>query len=268
MGSEIDKKVFKLLLHENNFDSIESFIEHLKEKENIVGIVEYGGRSYTDMSIGGDYDLTVIFDKPVSKNFSGIHFHIKDIPIDCMLLSKEDFMSITPLNEFLLVHLNCKILYDKDSITADLLEKIQTTWGTHTETSDFEKMLFRFSFSHILDKLKYRLYENELYSKYFIYSSIEWFLSCYARIQGWEIGKPKLHLKLIEEYEPELFHIITALYLENSLEVQFQLLNQCADYMLEAINGLWKENEVLFHLLPEGKNDELEQNRLLKILMK
>jgi hypothetical protein len=31
---------------------------------------------------------------------------------------------------------------------------------------------------------------------------------------------------------------------------------------------LWEENEVLFHLLPGGKNDENGQNRFLKVLMK
>ncbi|WP_207710243.1 hypothetical protein [Clostridium sp. C8-1-8] len=60
-----------LLTHRNTFDCIESFIEHMKQNESVIGIVEYGGRTYTDMSVGGDYDLTIIFDKPVSKNFSG-----------------------------------------------------------------------------------------------------------------------------------------------------------------------------------------------------
>lgn len=257
-----------MLIDENTFDNIESFIEHLKKNENIIGIVEYGGRTCTDMSPGGDYDLTVIFDKPVSTNFAGVHFHIKDIPIDCMLLSKQDFMLDSPLNEFLLVHLNCNILYDKDNITADLLKRIQTTWSTPIELSDFEKTLFRFTFRHVLDKLKHRLHHNELYTRYFIYSSFDWFLSCYARIKGWEVGKPKLHLKLIQKHEPILFQIVSNLYSENSLEVQFELLSQCANYMLEAIGGLWNENEVLFHLLPDGENDEDEQNRLFKILMK
>ncbi|MBK1813200.1 hypothetical protein JHL18_21490 [Clostridium sp. YIM B02505] len=108
---------------ENSFENIEGFIEHLKKNENIIGIVEYGGRTYKDMSIGGDYDLTVIFDKPVSKNFSGVHFRIKDIPVDCMLLSKEDFMSDMPLDEFMLVHLNCKILYDKDNTISELIKR-------------------------------------------------------------------------------------------------------------------------------------------------
>jgi hypothetical protein len=259
--------VKKLIICQNTFDNIESFIEHLKKNENIIGIVEYGGRTYTDMSVGGDYDLTVIFDKPVATNFIGVHFHIKDIPIDCMLLSKQDFMSDMPLNEFLFVHLNCKILYDKDNITSELLRGIQTDWSTPTVLSDFERMLFRFTFRHVLDKLKYRLYDNGLYTKYLIYSSVDWFLSCYARIKGWEIGKPKLYLKLIQNQDPILFDIISNLYSENCLEVQFDLLSQCANYMLDSIGGLWKQNEILFHFLPVGKNDEYEQNRLLKILM-
>lgn len=255
-----------MILDKNTFDTIKSFIEHLKTNENIIGIVEYGGRTYTDMSEGGDYDLTIIFDKPVSSNFSGLHFHIKDIPVDCMLLSKEDFMSSTPLNEFLLVHLNCKILYDKNNISASLLNQIKNNWNTPMELSPFELNLFRFTFKHILDKLKYRLHDNEVYTKYFIYSSIDWFLSCYARIKNWEIGKPKLHLKLIETHEPQLFKIISNLYSQSSLESQFELLNQCANYMLKSIGGLWNDDEILFHLSPDGKNDEDEQDRLLKLL--
>jgi hypothetical protein len=256
-----------MIIREKSFDNIEGFIEYLKRNENIIGIVEYGGRTYKDMAVGGDYDLTVIFDKPVSKNFSGVHFRIKDIPVDCMLLSKEDFASDMPLDEFMLVHLNCKILYDKDNTISDLLKSVQTIWAVPRELSDFEKMLFRFSFRHVLDKLKHRLYDNELYTKYFIYSSMDWFLSCYARIKGWEIGKPKLHLKLIEDEEPRLFDIISSLYSENSLDKQFELISKCADYMLQSIGGLWKEEEIIFHLLPDGENDEAEQNEFLKILM-
>lgn len=257
---------YKLLIDKISFTNLESFIEHLKKNANIIGIVEYGGRTYTDMSAGGDYDLTVIFDKSISNNFTGLHFHIGTIPVDCMILSKEDFMLDNPLNDFLLVHLKCNILYDKDNITSELIKRIQTTWKPKNELSDSEISMYRFTFKHILDKLRYRLHDNELYTKYFIYSSVDWFLSCYANIKGWEIGKPKLHLQLIESEEPILFELISKLYSEISLESQFILLSKCAEYMLEGIGGLWRENEVLFHLSPEGKNNEDEQNELLKIL--
>lgn len=258
----------RLLIHKNTYKDIESFIEHMKQNEDVIGIVEYGGRTYTDMSLGGDYDLTIIFNKPISKNFSGVHFHINGIPVDCMLLSVEDFMSKVAQNEFYLVHLNCNILYDQNHITADIIKKIQIAWSTPKVLSDFEIMLFRFTFTHILDKLRHRLHDHELYAKYFIYAQFEWFLSSYARIKNWEVGKPKLHLKLIETHEPILYEIITNLYLENHLDAQFELLSQCANYMIEPIGGLWKEDEVLFHLNPLGIHDEEEQNKFLNVLMK
>lgn len=82
-----NERVEDLITDNNSFEDIESFIEYLKENGEIIGIVEYGGRTYREMSLGEDYDLTAIFDKPVSKNFIGVHFHIKDIPIDCMIMS-------------------------------------------------------------------------------------------------------------------------------------------------------------------------------------
>ena len=51
-----------------DFDTLEAFINHLKSKKDIIGIVQYGSRDYTNMSPGGDYDLnkvnTVNFDDP------------------------------------------------------------------------------------------------------------------------------------------------------------------------------------------------------------
>ena len=121
------------------------------------------------MQVGGDYDLTIIFKEQVSHNFNGLHFHIAGIPIDCMLLSVEDFFSDTPSNEFLLAHLNCEILFDRSNITQDILDRIKKTWSSPEYLSDCEINTFKFTFKHIIDKLEHRLYENELYSRYFIF---------------------------------------------------------------------------------------------------
>ena len=183
-----------------------------------------------------------------------------------MVLSKEDFEIDNPLNEFLLVHLNCKIIYDKDGMTEALLKRISTAWNRDSVLSDSEVIMNRFTFKHVLDKLKYRLHDNELYTKFFIYSSMDWYLTCYANIKGWEIGKPKLHLKLIKDNEAILYELISKLYYEVSLEHQYNLLEEIAEYMLKDIGGLWRDDEVLFHLNPEGVNCKQEQEELLKIL--
>lgn len=252
-----------MLKDQTQFKDIQSFIEHMKKKDNVVGIVEYGTRSYLDMNIGGDYDLTIIYEKPISPNFSGVHFHIGGIPIDCMLLSVEDFSEEFPSNEFLLVHTNCRVLYDRDDITRNLLNRIKTAWQQPKELSAFELSLFRFTFKHVLDKLEHRLFENELYSRYFIYSSMDWFLECYARIKGLETGKPRVHFSYIQSNEPELFETINSLYRTMDLEQQFQLLSKCAGHMLAPIGGPWAVDEVLFHMVPGGKYDEEEQKAVI-----
>lgn len=255
-----------MLNYNNSFSDIDSFIEHLKKKNDIVGIVEYGGRTHIDMSVGGDYDLTIIYNKPISHNVTGVHFHISDIPIDCMLLSVDDFSTDAPSNGFLLVHLKCIILYDKNGITQNILEKIKVKWKVAEHLSDCERNTFRFTFQHIIDKLEHRLHENELYSKYFIFSSFDWFLECYAKIKKLEIGKPKDHLKYIKNNEPELLCIINQMYSTNDLNIQFEMLKKCANHILLPIGGLWAKNEVLFHIAPDGVLVDEEQKTIIKSL--
>lgn len=255
-----------MLKDTNSFDDIESFIEHLKKKKDIVGIVEYGGRTHTDMSIGGDYDLTVIFNKPISNDFTGVHFHIAGIPVDCMILSVDDFSTEAPSNPFLLVHLNCKILYDRDDITKNILKRIKINWKAPEDLSDFEKNTFRFISKHIIDKLEHRLHDNELYSKYFIFSSVDWYLQCYARINNLEVGKPKDHLNDIKDNDSKLFFIINEMYNTNDLDIQFKMLKKCANHILLPIGGLWTRNEVLYHMAPDGKNINVEQEDFIKLL--
>ncbi|WDV48057.1 hypothetical protein PV797_10255 [Clostridiaceae bacterium M8S5] len=249
-----------------SFKNIKNLIENLKKKEQVVGIVEYGGRTYSDMEIGGDYDLTVILNESISKNFNGVHFHIAGIPTDCMILSIEDFLTDTPNNPFYLVHLNCKILYDRNGITKKILKRIERKWKLPEKITDFEKHLFRFTFQHILDKLEYRLYKDMLYSRYFIFSSFDWYLQCYARINNLEVGKPKVHLNYIKESDFELYNLINEMYTTDNLDEQFNILKKCAIRILEPIGGLWKKEEILLHLSPGGTVISEEEDAVINLL--
>lgn len=255
-----------MLKDTNSFKDIDSFIEYLKKKKDIVGIVEYGGRAHSNMNPGGDYDLTVIYNKPISNSITGLHFHISGIPIDCMLLSVDDFSTDVPLDEFLLAHLNCEILFDRDDITKNIIDRIKTAWKVPECLSDGEKNLFRFTFRHCIDKLEYRLHENELYSRYFIHSSFDWFLQCYARINKLETGKPKAHLNYIKANDVELFNIITQMYNTSDVNVQFEMLKKCAHHILQPIGRYWESDEALFHIVPGGNVTDEEQEAVMKLL--
>ena len=251
-----------------NFKSLSHMIDHLKTIDEVIGIVEYGGRSYDDMSIGGDYDFTLILESPLSSNYNGVHFYVRDIPIDCMILSEADFKDETPKNPFYLVHLDCKILHDKNHRTKELLEEIQRKWLPSPVITPFEKNLFRFTFQHIIDKLEHRLHKDPLFSRFFIHASFDWYLQCYARIHNLFPGQPKAHLNHIKENHAELYEIINNLYTDLDLEVQFDLLKKCANIIMDPLDGLWKKKELLLHLTPDGKVIQEEEAKLVDFLFK
>lgn len=250
----------------HSFLDIQSFIDHLKSKKEVIGIVEYGGRSYTDMTHGGDYDLTVILDEPLSENLNGVHFHIAGIPVDCMILSKDLFLHDTPITDFLLAHLNCTILFDRNNVTSDLLKKIKDSWGTPKEISEFEKHFFRFVGRHSLDKLEHRLLDDPIYSKYIIFSSFDFYLNCYARINNLEIGKSKLYLSHIKDKLPTLYHLIGEMYSSSDLIRQYEILKEVTVQIFEPIGSIWKDNELLLHLLPKGAYLETDEENVIDLL--
>ena len=230
------------------FESIAQFIDTLKRNDKVIGILEYGGRKYDDMAAGGDYDLTVITRTPISKNIGGLHFHIAGIPVDCMLKSVDDFLQDEPSSEFELAHLNSKILFDRDGTIQKLLQHINGAWGNCVELSARDIDWFRFTFKHIIDKLEYRLNDDKLYSNYFMSASMDWFIECYAKIKGLEIGKPKQHFQYINKNDPVLYCYLQRFFDTVDVDEHFSLLRLCAEYITKDIGGLWRDDEVIFHL--------------------
>jgi len=254
-----------MLIDTNKFRTLSDTIKHFSSLPGVVGIVEYGGRSHTDMRPGGDYDLTVIFDKPVSKNFSGIHFHVAGIPVDCMLLSMDDFNLPQPESEFWLVHLNCNILYDKDGVTKHLLENIKSKWKK-PNVSENQKMWIRFATRHTIDKLEHRLFENEIYSRVFIAQTIGYIMERYSELNNLEPGKIKTHLSHMKQNDSHLHRHIESILNTTNLAAQFEHLKSMCAYIAKNLGGMWQENEALFHINPDGINDIIEQQFFINFI--
>jgi len=250
----------------NSFASLSEMIRRFSRLPGVVGIVEYGGRTHTDTQPGGDYDLTVIFEKPVSQNFSGVHFHVNGIPVDCMLLCVNDFALQEPADSFHLVHLDAIILYDKDGITAKLLDEIQTKWNKPSRINDSQIMWIRFAARHTLDKLEHRLYDDEIYSHCFIAKTVSYAVDDYAEIKGLSMGKTKEHLSFMAENDPVLYRFFETLYKTADLLTQFEMLKGINAYIANCFGGMWNIDEILFHLTPNGENNESEQLSFVQFL--
>jgi len=250
----------------NNFATLSELVNHLSGLPGIVGIVEYGGRTHTDMTYGGDYDLTVIFEEPPSANFSGVHFHVAGIPVDCMLLSIADFMTAEPATPFHVVHVEGTILYDKDGITEKLLKEIEPIWKKPEMVTDSQIAWIRFVCRHILDKLEYRLYDDFMFSKYSLEIVFMYTLETYARLKRLGEGKPKAWFSYMKEQDAGLYACFEAAYSTSDLKEQFALAKEISEYVAKDVGGMWGKDEALFHLLPTGRFDREEQEIFVEFL--
>ena len=258
--------MYNIIKDTNTFCNLSHMIEHFSGLPGVIGIVEYGSRPHTDMRPGGDYDLTVIFDKPISKNFSGIHFHVAGIPVDCMLLSADDFNLPEPESEFWLVHLNCTILYDKDGAVKQLLKNINSKWKKSHNVSESQKTWIRFGMRHIIDKLEHRLFNDELYSRIFIAQTIDYIMELYSELNGLEPGKTKVHLSHMKQNDVTLYNYIELLLNATNLTTQFKYIKLICAYLAEDLGGMWCADETLFHINSDGIIDFNEQQSFVKFL--
>jgi len=250
------------------FSTTGEFIEHVKAKKEIIGVVEYGSRKCDDMTLGGDYDISIILENSASSNFNGIHFYIGGIPVDCMILTLAELETKSPSSSMLLAHVKCKILYDKNGKVKEAIRNISDTWKSISNIEDWEISFYRFFFKHTLDKIENRLFMDELFSRYSISLAATIIIEAYERLNHLEPGKPRNVFNAIRENDEYLFKEIGKIFENSELKTQFSALKNATNHILLDYGGNWQDNEQLFHLKYRGKNDECEQQRIIDLIFK
>jgi hypothetical protein len=201
-----------------NYASTDELISHLSKNDKIIGIVEYGTRKVNEMSMGGDYDISIFLERDISNNINGVHFHIDSIPVDCMILSITELEKDKPSNPLLLAHIGATILYDKNGRTQKALEHINKTWNKIVPLEDWEINFYRFFFKHTLDKIRNRLHNDIVFSNYSIALAETTLIDAYERINSLEPGKPRKVLEHMRNNDPELYAMIEAMQTSPDIE--------------------------------------------------
>jgi len=231
-----------------DFSTIEEFIKHLKSKPEIVGIVQYGGRDYRDMSLGGDYDLNVVLDSDIKTKIAGLHFHINSIPVDCGLISLNDLRQDIPPSDFHCIMLNANILHDPTGIIQELILKIKGKWKLNISPFKESEIAFeRFIKQHIVDKFEHRAYEDEVYSRIFLSGNIFFLLEDYMKINQLNPYDFKGALQIMRANDPEVYQLFTSFVKTSDLSKQIEVTKQLNHAVLAKIGGPWQKNEIVFH---------------------
>jgi len=245
-----------------DFHNIEEFICHLKSKNEIIGIVQYGNRDYKNMDPGGDYDLNLILDKQFQTPIGGLHFHVNSIPVDCGIISINDlFMDSSP-SDFHSILIESTVLHDPTGVITKQLNKIKQQWKLNIiPIKEGEVEFERFIKQHVIDKFENRLFENEVYTRIFLSGNIFSLLEDYMKINKLNPYDFKNALKTMKEIDSTTYELFEEFVSTHDLQKQLYITKQINNEVLYKIGGVWKNDEVVFHYkdFSDSINDEDKQ---------
>ncbi len=244
------------------FNSLAEMIEHFKNNQLIEGILEYGGKHYyeTDKN-DGDYDLTIITAEKVFTSLAGVHFYVQNTPVDCMIKSLSDFDIETPTNRFDYVHLDANVLFDRSGKIGTMIRAITEKWKIDTELSEREISRIRFTYTHVINKLKNRILKEEyyLFCNNAMAIAISQTLECYCRLNKLPFGKTLLYFNHMKDNNYNLYALYQRFYRARTLTNKYQLLKTIFNILLADIGGFWKEDEIIYH---HGNTDTIPDDEL------
>ena len=231
-----------------DFDTLEAFINHLKLKEDIIGIVQYGSRDYTNMSPGGDYDLNIIIDEDVETQIAGLHLHINSIPVDCGIISVKDLYYDESPSDFHSLLARSKVLFDRNGLLSKQLIKIKEKWKLNIKPIQEGELSFsRFITQHVVDKFENRLYENEVYTRIFLSENVFTLLETYMKINELDPYNYKNALEIMKNQDNDTYILFEEYVKNHDLNRLLSITKELNSKVFSKYGGSWKKEEVIFH---------------------
>jgi hypothetical protein len=231
-----------------DFVTLETFINHLKLKEDIIGIVQYGSRDYTNMSPGGDYDLNIILDEDVETQIAGLHLHINSIPVDCGIISVKDLYYDESPSDFHSLLAGSKVLFDRNGLLSKQLIKIKEKWKLNIKPIQEGELSFsRFITQHVVDKFENRLYENEVYTRIFLSENIFTLLETYMKINKLDPYNYKNALEIMKNQDNDTYILFEEYVNNHDLNRLLSITKKLNSKVFSKYGGSWKKEEVIFH---------------------
>ncbi len=231
-----------------DFDTLEAFINHLKTKKDIIGIVQYGSRDYTNMSPGGDYDLNIIIDKNIETQIAGLHLHINSIPVDCGIISVTDLYYEESPSDFHSLLARSKILFERNDLLSTQINKIKEKWKLNIKPIQEGELSFnRFITQHVVDKFQNRLYENEVYTRIFLSDNIFTLLEAYMKINELDPYNYKNALEIMKKEDNDTYILFEEYTKNHDLNRLISITKELNNKVFSKHGGSWKNDEVIFH---------------------
>lgn len=250
----------------DKFNSLEILITHLKGNSNVIAVIEYGFRSYTDMDLGGDYDFFIITTDKIKTEIDGLHFHVGFIPVDCNIRTLSELQKEKPVSLFDYSLFTGRIIFDKSGTIPSVLKHAELKWPPISNPFNYGEIQWeRFTQQHVIDKFEHRLFDNELFSQMHLNMNINWLFDNYVRIKYKQYSEPKNVLHIMKKEHPETYNLFQEYHSTLDLKKKLEITKSLTKLILEPIGGPWKKGEVIFQ--PKNWEKELmiiEKEYLIK----
>lgn len=251
----------------SRFQSIAEFLDWLKTRPGVLGIIEYGNRTWNDQSPGGDYDLTLVVEDGLLRP-GGLTFVLGGMPVDCGLCPRSDLERATPLSEFDVVLVRGRLLWDREGDLAAALDSIRVRWSDAAPAPTSQEIDWeRFTQRHVFDKVRHRLQSEPTYCRFLLATNMFWLLEFYMSLHALKKADYRMALEHLRAGDPQAWSDWERFYTTHDPAEMLALAEPLADRLLAPIGGLWREDEVIFHRrLPSDELTEDDRGATLEFL--
>ncbi len=231
-----------------DFEDLEHLIEHLKAKPDILAIAQYGSRDYSDMSPGGDFDVNLVVKDTVPTRICGMHFHVKQVPVDCGIIKVGDLEKREVPSDFHCTLIDSQILFDRTGMVTELLSDARKNWKLKIKLMSESELAFeRFIKQHVVDKFEGREYEDEVYTSIFLCGNIFWLLEDYMKLQKLNPYDFKGALSFMRTHSLDTYKLFERFINSADLAEKIYITKALNEAVFAEAGGAWKPDEVLFH---------------------
>lgn len=234
--------------------SLKEYINRLSTHNEVLGILEFGGRFINDEKNDySDYDM-VVFTSHNLNSVTGVHFYLGTIPVDCMFISYTDEMDEQTLKKKKIFS-DCRIVYQKDDFFSDK-EYLLKGVDYKEEITDRVISATRYSISHTLYKIKTRLTKKDFeievgyYLSYLSTKCVQY----YGILNQLKICHFHDYFEHMYKYNRILYSKFIDFFNTSNNQEKYIIIFEISNLILKAVGGIWKEGEVIYHSSSEINN--------------
>ena len=226
--------------------TLHELVQTLERHPRVVGLVEYGSRTYTEVANAGDYDLLALF-SDYRPNVESLHFYVGEIPVDLNLRCLEDWRVGRLQSSFDRVLAHGRLIYQTTPDVSDVLEHLYREHPVETAPDLSEQALasLRYGQKHVFDKIARRYKTQPTLSRFLLYSNLYWLVQHYFTVRRLPYKGEKAAFAYFEAHEPRVLNLLKEIYAEPDLSRQAELARELNERVLEPVGGLWQDGEVL-----------------------